>query len=258
MKTISRRIIVAGVAATLLSSSSPLTVGAVPVADSEEDFCTRVLSLMDTNQAAVGTKIQAMQAKFSTRIAQMATDQSARDEGAAQARTAAKQQFEQKLTSLLAREGLSEDQVTAIETFRENVTEAEETREAAVDQALETYRSNLANTISAQQTSLIQAADRYREAITTAFTNASNSCEDSRSLATLRIGIKNARQALTTKRNNTQVGDDIRTIAATRREAIKAANEAFRSTIKEFSQTLTAALKNTTEPDDSQDSETNI
>lgn len=246
MKTHSKRIILTGASVALLLSGSPVAVDAVPSENNSQNFCARIVNLTGSNQDAIEARLQTMRSNFSTRLSQMTGDQNSRDKNIAEARTAAKEKFEQRIATLLARDNLSEDQIQAINEFRTNVVEAEATRETAVDQARQTYRSSLSNIIAAQQNSLTQAANTYQEAISNAFTEATSNCEDgTQSLADLRTAVKNARQNLTAKRNNNQVSEDIRSIAEARRIAIQAANQAFRDSIKEYSATLNTALTST-------------
>lgn len=246
MKTISKRLLFTAATIGLVVSGSPLTVSAMSTADITDDLCARVTTLTITNQAAVETKMQAMQTNFSTRLTQMTSDQSARDKKVAETRTATKQQFEQKITDLLATEGLSETQTQAINTFKISVEKAEAIREVAVDQARQTYRNNLGETVSAQQTALTQAAIAYQAAIKNSFANAEKKCGDGTgALTTLRAEVKTARQALAATRNNKQSTSDIKTMAETRRAAIQAANQAFRTAVQEYAVTLSAALATT-------------
>ena len=209
-------------------------------------FCVRVATLMSTNEANLEAHVASMQSNFSARMTQLAADQQNIDQKVATARTEAKAQFEQKITAMEAKTGLTAAQKQAIETFKANMEKAESTRETAVDQARETYRTNLADTISGQQTSLQSSVATYQAAIKSAFSTAAASCGDGQALTTLRASVKTARQALETARNADKVGATIKSLAETRRTAVQAANQAFVTAVQQYTQDLTAALAATT------------
>lgn len=208
--------------------------------------CRRLATLDGTGRATVAAQRATMESDFATRLLTISSDKATIDQRVLDARTSANTAFEAKIADLKATEGLTEDQLTAIDTYQTNMQTAETARETAVDAARTTYRTALRSTIQERQTTLTTTVESYQASVNTALMTAKENCgTDSNVMATLRVAVKTAREDLNTVRQGAQVGDDVKALVATRNDAIKTANETFATLAKTYTETLTAALQTT-------------
>lgn len=211
----------------------------------EPNICTRIATASKSGRATVSDKRTTLQTDFSNRLANLSTKQTEVDARVAAARDSATTKFEDKIKSLEAETGLTSVQLTAVGTFKTGVEAALTTRRAAVDDARAAYRTALVTQIATQQQELSGAVTAYQTAVTNAFAIAVADCTDTNAaatLATLKTSIKDARDTLNSARTPDTNKAAIKTLAATRDAAVKAANDTFRTTLKTLSTTLKTAL----------------
>ena len=252
MKTISSKAIATGVASLLMviSATAPaFAVGGTTTTTNTggtNAVCTRVATIMSTNEANLAAHIASMNDNFKARLTKMTADKTAIDQKVITERTNAQNQFEQRITEMEAKSGLTDAQKQAISTFKTNMETAEATREAAVDSARDTYRTALMTQVQNHQQALTSDVNAYQVAVQSAFATATQNCGDGTAITTLRAAVKTARGTLSSQRDSAKIASEIKTLAATRNAAIKAANDAFRSAVSTYTAELTTALGATT------------
>ncbi len=256
MKTLSKSItfVILGVVSVTAVLSAVGPVFADPVSGSGDGtgsttagnnsaVCKQIQNDDTTRQAAVATKITAMQSDFASRIGSIENRQQTIDPKVAAARLKAQNDFDVKIQALLERSGLTDAQKTAITTFQSQVKQAEKTREDAVDAARTTYRNALMEAVGTHQNNLVAAANTFKESIASAFTTAETTGCDDATMATLRNQVREARTAFASNRTAANVTSDIKTLMQARDQAIKDANTAFAKAVAGYATTLKEALK---------------
>jgi len=220
----------------------------------EAATCSRITALATSGKRAVSEKRSELQTGFSQRIANVSTRQTDVDKKISDARTTATNTFEEKIKRLQAIDGLTTEQLGAIDTFKTDVEAAQLNRRTAVDNARSVYRTGLTTLVASNQQTLSGTTTTYQTAITAAFTIAAANCTPANvaaTLATLQASIKSARESLKSQRTPDTNKEAIKALAVTRQAAIKSANDTFKTTIAALVVTLKAALPtitNTTEP----------
>ncbi len=254
MKTISRNLLSISLISSvlILMSVSPV----MGVVRQTEDLktsvatCTRISILQSASEAAIAVKITAMQNNFAARLAKITSDETAVDQKVTAARTDAQNRFAEKITAMDSKTSLTWNELSVIETYKKNMQAAKTTRETTVDKARNEYRTALSALITKHQQDLTDTATAYNASIKSAFATANINCTDGNSgtMSTLKSSVKTARQTLTTSRKSDKITTEIKQLATTRNEAIKAANAAFAKAAAEHTKTLTNALESTTQP----------
>ncbi|NTW61630.1 hypothetical protein HGB24_03015 [Candidatus Saccharibacteria bacterium] len=254
MKAISNKVVLATVVASILAImpiNSVFAETTTGLSTERVRLCERVSTLEDANEMAVGTNMATMRNNFSARLAQINTNKDNIDQQVEIHRQQALAKFEEKIAAMLSKEGLTDAQKQAINTFKTNMETAETAREATIDAARLAYRDGLKTLLTNQQQTLTNAAIAYQEAISNAFKTASTSCSsDSSTITTLKAAIKDARETLETSRESNKDTDAIKTLATTRNTAIQNANEAFKQSAAEYAATLATALNAATSTND--------
>jgi hypothetical protein len=246
MKTISSKSKVALLTAfTVVFATVPVSQSGAVQGESGNNnstTCNRMSALSTTGRATVAAHAATMQSDFATRLLTMTSNKAAIDQKVLDARTAANIKFEEKIAELKSRDGLTQEQVTAINTYQVNMQTAEATRTEAVDIARTAYRTALSANVRIQQETLTAAVATYQTAVNAAFATATEDCTNGSANATLRATVKTARETLATVRQSTGTGDSIRELIIIRNEAVRAANEAFAASAETYTATLIAAL----------------
>ena len=209
------------------------------------NMCTHLANLQTSGNNNVNAKITALQSQYSQQLAKIESDQASVQQNLLTTRISANNQFEEKITALEAIDGLTDEQLQAIETYAESMRTAEATRETAVDTAISDYKTGLESLVSDNQQSMTQAGETFRAAIASAFSVAVSNCSDeSNVMTTLRASVKTARENFSSNRqgSGSTMSDDIQALRTTRNEAVKTANQTFAASAKEYSQTLAEVL----------------
>lgn len=213
--------------------------------------CNRIDSLKTKSDNAASGKVEALRANFQKRLEKIVSDQQSIYAKVTAARQEKMTQFEARIQNMLSKPDLTEEQKTAIETFRNSVRTAETKREQAVDAARNTFQEELKKAVAANQQKMLTAATTYQQAVLDAFSTAKTNCANEGALATLRVSIKTAREALTRSRESNQLGQTISQLAQTRTNAIKQANDEFKTSANGYAKTLAEALGSTAQSDES-------
>jgi hypothetical protein len=220
--------------------------------ETSTSVCTRISNLSSTGRSSVSEKRSGLQTDFSNRLTRLSTKQTGIDTKIADGRTAVTTRFEDKVKTLEAKDGLTDEQKAAIATFKTGVEDAMTVRRMAVDDARSTYRTALVSQISTQQQSLSSAVTTYQAAVSAAFATAVANCTQSNSaatMATLKAALKTAREALNAAKTPDASKAAIQTLVQTRNATIKAANEEFKQTLTTLADTLKTLLEEKTTTD---------
>jgi hypothetical protein len=210
--------------------------------DYSSEACVHAVTLRNTNRDAMTDKVSTMNSAFTARLTKITTDKAAADKKLASARTAAKSQFESKIQKLESQVGLTDVQIQAIETYKNDMEMAKTTRETAVDKARTDYRNALAETISVQQKALYSAVVTYQAAFEAAFATATSNCTNGTNMSAVKTAIQSAHQTLKSAVADNKTTDNIKALMTTRNDAIEAANDVFTKQAATFTQTLKTAL----------------
>jgi hypothetical protein len=212
------------------------------------NFCTRItntstdisskLTKAEDNRGSVRLDILA---KLKDRKDKRAVDiQAKRDE--------AKTNFEKLIANLTAT-ATTDAQKNAIDVFKTTIENAMTTRKTAVDAAVKAYQDGLDALVGQREDTIKAAAATFKTAVSNAVTTAKSSCAAGTDPATVRTtfmaSLKTANEAF---RSAVQVkvqgqnSQQIESLAKTRNDAIKAANDAFKQTVKQARDILKAAF----------------
>lgn len=236
--------------ATVLSAAAPVFAdpvtgnqnGNTTTVGNDTPVCKQIKNDDSTRQAAVATKITAMQTDFSGRISSIENRQQTNDPKVEAARVKAQTDFDAKIQALLGRSGLTDAQKTAITTFQSSVKQAEKTREDAVDAARTTYRNALMEAVGTHQNNLVAAANTFKQAVANSFNEAETTGCDDATMATLRNQVREARTTFAASRSADKVTAEIKTLMQVRNQAIKDANTAFSKAVSGYAATLKQSL----------------
>lgn len=204
--------------------------------------CTRLDNLGNSSIATISTHVTNLQAGFEARLSKISSNESSINQRITTAREKASSAFQERIQAMESKEGLTDTQIAAIETFKTNVEQAQQIRQTAVDSARSTYRTGLIDVVSANQQQIVQAANEYKVAAEAAFQNASENCANGEATSNLKAEIAAARQILTSARNGEELQAQIQQLRTTRNEAIKAANDAFKTSLATYKADLVATL----------------
>ncbi|HUC96085.1 MAG TPA: hypothetical protein VMR16_00245 [Candidatus Saccharimonadales bacterium] len=248
MKTALNKIVITAIltpALILLPVSPALAVTTLapdPLLSASTKACQHLLLLRSTDRDTIATHLATMDSNFAARLTKITSEKAAVDQKVATSRANAKKQFEAKIQTLESKTGLTDAQKQAIATYKTDMELAETTRELAVDSARIEYRTALYSTIASQQTALSNAVLAYQAAFEAAFATAAPSCNDGTTISTLKTAVQTAHQTLKTTLSNIKTTDQIKQLATTRNNAIKAADNAFDGQTATYTTTLKSAL----------------
>lgn len=206
------------------------------------NLCTRIDSAISMYQSRITDRRSTLTTNFATRLSKITDRKTTIEERVVAARQTAATVFEEKITKLKAIEGLSEDQLTAIETFHTAMLAAQSTRQSAVDQARADYQNGLQTIMSDRQDELSAAVLAYNTAVDTAFSTAKANCSSAGAFVTLRSDLKSAKNELNSVRTETKSTDELKALTETRNTAIQLANSTFADTAKQNTDALRASL----------------
>ncbi len=250
MKTTSKKIITSGIIAptlVLFTASAAMAINQPTNTGSlKSTVCSRIENLQGTNESTVAKHMATLQTNFAARLAKITSNKTENDQKVLTARTNARNQFEEKIKTMESQEGITDVQKEAIETFKTNMEQAKDTRDAAVDNARTKYRTALMKTVSTQQQGLVDASNAYQTSVKSAFQTATANCGDEKTVMTnLRAAIKTTRQTMKDARSASKATNEVKQFAATRNAAIQTANKTFADSAAKYASTLSAALETT-------------
>jgi hypothetical protein len=218
------------------------TTTAEQKSETSTQACTRLTTLASTTSLKLAERLSAMELDFQKRLSNIASRHDAVDQKVAIFRTGLNDKFDTKVAELKAKDGLTDDKLTAIETYAQDMKAAEATREQAVDSARSTYRTALAKEVADQQAKLSGAAETFQNSVNVAISTAKTNCGNGTAGATLKTSIKAARDVFQSSRKSDAAKSSIKQLAATRTEAVKAANAEFKKNAESYTKTLEAIL----------------
>lgn len=204
--------------------------------------CSRFTTLSTTTNAKLAERQSAMKVDFGKRLSNIDSRHEAVDQKVTTFRTSLSDKFDVRVAELKAKDGITDIQLAAIDTFVQSMKTAEAAREEAVDSARATYRAALAQEVADKQQKLSEAAATFQAAVSAAITTAKANCGNGEAAATLKAAIKSAREAFEASRKAEATRSSIKQLAETRTEAIKAANAEFKKNAESYRATLKAAL----------------
>lgn len=240
-------------------SLSPLSALAIdtPSQKTAINFCTRITTI-ETELDNKFTNVESQRIAKRTDILGKLKER--KDQRAAQIqakRDETKSKFDERISQLEVK-AVTDAQKEAVADFKKAVEEAQATRKAAVDAAIKTYQDALATLVSSREDILKNAAAVFETTMQTAITTAKTNCTEGDDPAAVRqTFMASMKSAWDVLRSSVQVkvqGENmqqVEALAKTRNEAIKAANDAFRTSVKEASVILKAAFP-LTEPETSE------
>jgi hypothetical protein len=248
MKTNLNKLTNTGVASLLMVIVSTSPAMAIPDTTNRNNelpsiACNRITTLKNNSEKTIDTQLSNLETVFANQLSKITEKEATNDQKITTTRTAAKNQFEEKIQTILAQTGLTESQIQAINDYKNNIQTANVTRQSAVDAARSEYRTALSNTVSAQQQILTQSVKNYKTAVSTAFNNANTNCSQAGSSAELRLSVKTARESLTAARETSKSAAAIKQLSETRNTAIKQADKIFTELATEYAKTLTENMK---------------
>ncbi|HEV8601221.1 MAG TPA: hypothetical protein VGQ87_01330 [Patescibacteria group bacterium] len=249
MKILIKQIAVA--LATLGLLASPLFALAAnekSTAASNTGFCSGVSNIGSQLNAKL-TQLETERGQNQTGIlAQLKQRQDQRDQDEQKLRDNAKTRFEDD-TSQIEASATTDAEKAAVATFKSTVESAMTTRKAAVDAAMQTFKTAQQQLVGTRQDAIKTAVTAYKNAVAAAITKAQLDCTAHVASATVRqTFLSNLKTARTTFQEAIQgldkIGQQMKILAQTRNEAVRAANQAFKATVEQARQTLKAAFPN--------------
>lgn len=245
MKILTKQITVALAILGLLAS--PLFVSAVqrPV-KSSSGFCStaaNVRTQLNTKLGQLETKRGQKRTEISDRLKQR-HDQ--REVDKQTSRNQAKSKFEKNLTRI---EDLAttDAQKAAVAAFKAAIEQALATRKAAVDAAMQTFRTSQSALVTQRQDAIKSATMAYKDAVATATAKAQSDCAAGIDAATVRstfvASIKAAKDKFQSEVTALdKIGQQVKDLTKTRNDAVKAANQVFKTAMEQARDTLKAAF----------------
>lgn len=213
-----------------------------PGTKSSTEACSRFTTLATTTNAKLAERLNAMKVDFTKRLSNIDNRHEAVDQKVTTFRTSLSDKFDARVAELKSKDGLTDTQLAAIDTYVQSIKMAEAAREEAVDSARATYHAGLAQEVKNQQQKLSEAAATFQASVSTAFTTAKADCGNGSATATLRASIKTARDVFQTSRKADAAKTSIRQLAETRTKSIKAADAEFKKNAESYRVTLKAVL----------------
>lgn len=209
---------------------------------SNDTVCSQIDTVKAASQARVTSRREALVSAYQTRLTELETKRTTALQSVVTARQNAINAFNQKIEKLKTTDGLTQNEIDTISTYAETVTTAEKLREEKVDAARQTYVEGLRQAIVTRQDALSVAVTTYDTAVQTAFDTAKSNCSSASALTTLRSDLKAARNALSSTRASLKQKDELAGLVKTRTEAIKTANQEFKTTVTAATKSLSDAL----------------
>lgn len=246
MKTISNKLVTSVIASLTLVIVS--VTPAVAIGNTEDTVgkatasCNRITVLKTTQSAAMSAKMTSLRSEFTNRLSTINEKNASIDQKVTTARETAKKQFEEKITAMLAQEGLTDTQKEAIKTFQASMEQSMEIRQTAVDKARSDYRTALAALVQNRQQAMLSATETLQASVQAAFDTAVLTCNQDGNMTTLRASIKTARDIYQTTRSSIKIKEDIQSIAAIRNTAVQDANKIFADSAQTLGIALSTAL----------------
>ena len=208
-------------------------------------FCSRVDTVtqnVDGRVAAIAVKVGG---KESTRQNQLSTNRANRDESSKTnrvKRAANRSTQYQKLESLAT----TSTEKAAVAQFEATINAAITTRENAIDAAIAAYRTGVDNVVNTKFSTLNSEVTTLQQNIVYAGTTAKNACATGQSSAAVRTvyisAVKAAHTAFKGDRDINAVKTQIKTLESTRKQAVQAALNQFKTTAEAARTTLKAAF----------------
>lgn len=232
-------LIVAAVTSTpSLALTAPRTTPSTPT----DQACARLTTFSTTGTAKLKERQAAMEVDFAKRVSNITSRHDAADQKVVTFRASLSDKFDAKVTDLKSKEGLSEAQLAAINTYEKDMKAAELAREAAVDAVRETYRADLIKEVEAHQAALRSAVTTYQTAVDAAIAAAKADCGNGTAMTTLKSSLQAARESFQAARKASKAQPAVKEHVTSRIEAIKAANTEFAEKAAVYSDTLKSVL----------------
>jgi hypothetical protein len=132
---------------------------------------------------------------------------------------------------------VTDQEKQAVAAYEKAITTAQTVRRVAVDAARSTFRTGIAQLIENRRNDATNQANGLSAAIDVAYATAQTSCDGGVSTATIRASLIASLQSahqqfVDARKNDTAIGAQVKTLAATRNQAIRVANQAFTQSVK--------------------------
>lgn len=231
------------VAAVISTPSLALTAPRTTPSTPTDQACARLTTFSTTGAAKLKERQAAMEVDFAKRQSNITSRHDAADQKVVTFRITLSDKFDAKVTDLKSKEGLSEAQLAAINTYEKDMKAAKQSREETVDAARETYRAGLIKEVEAHQAALRSAVTTYQTAVEAAIAAAKSDCGNGTAMTTLKSSLQAARESFQAARKASKAQPAIKELVTTRTEAIKAANAEFAEKAKVYGDTLKPVLE---------------
>lgn len=234
----------------LIATASPASAGALgngSGAAANDQFC----SGLDTKQAAVNDKLVSLKSKLTANWKnqddRFATNKQKVDDKVASIRKNIDQQRKQNFVALESK-AKNADQKTAVTAYQSAINRAVSIRRVTVDNARASFRSSAREAIATRRATMTGQADKLRIDNDGAFTVAQASCSTSSAKptairATLAASLKASRQSFAdARKGDNTIKDQLQSFVQTRKDAVKTANQTFKTSQTAAVAALKAAL----------------
>ncbi len=150
-------------------------------------------------------------------------------------------------------EDLTAAQKSALTTFKTTQKRAQATRKAAVDAAVNKYRTDLQALVNKRQEAIRLAGLTLKNSIAAALAKAQADCTAGVDQVTVRTNLKTSIETAQAKFRTDikaveNIGPQVKALVDTRNAAMKAAKEAFRTTVNQAKEVLKTVLDTSTTP----------
>jgi hypothetical protein len=220
-------------------------------ADKQEKITDKVCTAIENNsgkfsenwaqkEADLKTKKEEKKNRWTERVA-------ANDARLAEIRTKAEAEMAKKMADLLAKSGITDAQITAVNTFSATQKTALAKRRAAVDAARKTFQTGVQSAVSTKQSGMDAVVATFKNSISAAFGKAKTDCgagvEVGTVRETLRASLKTAREKFKSDRESSaKLKVSIEPLIAVRKAAFEAARNAYKATMEPARTALKAAF----------------
>ena len=252
MKALYSRPVLA-ITATIFASSLVIAVTTTParaisIPDSAKNtFCSNIGS----NLSKISQSVDTARAKAKT--AREDQQKTVADNRAklSQELAAKRQEWDTKRQEnfdALAQKATTDAQKTAVTAYQKTISDAVTKRRAANDAARQTFQTAVSNLIASQKSTADAQATIFASSVSTAITSAQAAClanptDITNIKNTLQASLKSARETFNNARKaDASIGEQVKQLAQTRIETVKANDAEFLATTKAARETLKAAF----------------
>ncbi len=214
----------------------------------QEAFCSRFTETIDRVNGRLEDRASAIKDRTEHRVGKRTDRRDTRDEWLDGKRDT-QDERRMALYAKLDEQADTDEEKAAVAEFKSTIDAAVVTRRGAVDKAINDFRSAVDALVASKKDGAASAYSEFKSATAVAIAKAKSDCDAGTDPAAVRstfnTAMKTARENLKDDRAGLdQVRDDIQTLAETRKKAIEAAIETFKTTVKTAKEKLQFELSN--------------